>query len=50
MMFVFELFIVTDEKNLYTSCQPLEAVLTIKLLLIKLRKLKAIADNYGMHR
>ena len=49
-MFVFELFIITDETNLYTSCLPLKAVLTIKLLLIKLTKLKVIVDNHEMHR
>ena len=46
MMFVFELFISTDE----TTFIPVKAVLTIKLLLIKLRKLNVIVDNYGMHR
>ena len=28
----------------------LKAVLTIKVLFIKVRKLKVIVDNYGMHR
>ena len=47
MMFVFHLFIITDE----TTFIPLKAVLMIKSLLTKLRKLKAIVDNYyEMHR
>ena len=32
------------------AVNPLKTVLTIKLVLIKLRKLKVIVDNYGMHR
>ena len=43
MMFVFELFIITDRT---TFILALKAVLRIKLLLIKLRKLKVIVDNY----
>ena len=50
MMFGFDLFIIMDETT-FISFQQLKAVLTIKLLLIKLRKLKAIVDNYyEMHR
>ena len=43
-MFVFELFIITDETTFIL------AVLMIKLLFIKLRKLKVIVDNYGMQK
>ena len=41
-MFVFELFIITDETTFIL------AVLVIKLLFIKLRKLKVIVYNCGM--
>ena len=50
-MFVFEMFIITDETT-FISCEPLKAVLTvlsIKLLWIMKLKLKTIVDNYGMH-
>ena len=50
MMFVFELFIITDETTFILAVNNQKAVLTIELLLIKLRKLKVIVDNYGMHR
>ena len=51
MMFVFNLFKITDETTFILAVNhALKAVLTIKVLFIKVRKLKVIVDNYGMHR